>query len=73
MLNEERATLTRFDNELKALDEIIKAKKQASTDAELHLKKLEHDLQSLAKEKVASVNLIANLEKVHPWIVEEKQ
>ena len=72
-LQEERATLTRFDNELKDLDEAIKNKKQAISDAELSLKKLEHDSQNLAKEKTTAVNFVANLEKLNEWIPEEKQ
>ncbi|KAI5123009.1 hypothetical protein M0805_007631 [Coniferiporia weirii] len=72
-LQEERATLTRFDNELKELEGVIKDKKQAISDADLHLKKLEHDLQALAKDKVAATNFVANLEKMHEWIAEEKQ
>lgn len=73
LLAEERAALTRFDNELKSLDDVIKSKKQSSSDAELHLKKFEHELQNLGKEKSASLNMIANLEKMYDWIVEEKQ
>ncbi|TDL23473.1 condensin complex subunit SMC2 [Rickenella mellea] len=72
-LQEERATLTRFDNELKDLEAVIKDKKQAISDSELHLKKLEHDLQSLAKDKTAAQNFVTNLEKANDWISEEKQ
>lgn len=72
-LQEERATLVRFDNELKELEEVIKAKKQAISDAELQRKRLEHEAQALAKDKAASVNFVANLEKMHEWINAEKQ
>ena len=70
-LQEERATLTRFDNELKELERVIKEKKQAVADADLELTKLQHDAQVLAKEKTAAVNYVANLEKQHEWIAEE--
>jgi structural maintenance of chromosome 2 len=50
-LQEEHATLTRFDNELKELERVIKEKKQAMADADLELTKLQHDIQVLAKEK----------------------
>ncbi|EMD35993.1 hypothetical protein CERSUDRAFT_156737 [Gelatoporia subvermispora B] len=70
-LNEERATLTRFDNEIKELEQVVKEKKQAISDAELLLKKLEHEVQSLGKEKNAAVNFVANLEKQYEWIEEE--
>ena len=72
-LQEERATLTRFDNELNELDDVIKSKKQSISDAELSLKKLEHESQNLAKEKTAAVNFVANLEKLNEWIPEEQQ
>ncbi|CAL1701767.1 unnamed protein product [Somion occarium] len=72
-LAEERATLTRFDNELKELERAIKDKKQAISDADLHIKQLEHDVQSLSKEQTAAVNFIASLEKQYDWIVEEHE
>ncbi|CCM00223.1 uncharacterized protein FIBRA_02251 [Fibroporia radiculosa] len=72
-LQEERATLTRFDNELKELERIIKDKKQAISDAELELKKLEHDVQTLKKEKASATNFVSNLEKQYEWIVEEHE
>lgn len=72
-LQEERATLTRFDNELKELEETIKDKKQANSDAELQLKKLEHELQALGKDKTTAANFVANLEKQFEWITEENQ
>ena len=39
--SEERATLTRFDTELRELD---KVKKQAATDLDVEIKKLEHEM-----------------------------
>ena len=72
-LQEERATLTRFDTELRELDEVIKAKKQEAADADLAIKKLEHDVQLLAKEKAGHVTGTTNLEKQYDWIKEESQ
>ncbi|KAH9957615.1 P-loop containing nucleoside triphosphate hydrolase protein [Russula dissimulans] len=68
---EERATLTRFDTELHDLDEVIKAKKQVASDAEVAIKKLEHDLQALAKERAGHVTAATNLERQYEWIAEE--
>lgn len=65
--------LTRFDNELRELDASIKTKRQQISDSELQLKKLEHESQALAKERVTAVNAVANLEKMYEWIPEEKQ
>ncbi|KAF7981509.1 hypothetical protein HWV62_33069 [Athelia sp. TMB] len=70
-MQEERATLTRFDNELKELEGVIKGKKQAVADAELQLKKLEHDAQALAKERTSALNFVAGLEKQYDWIQDE--
>lgn len=67
-LQEERATLTQFDNELKELELVIKGKKQTVSDAELQLEKLKYDVQTLVKEKTASTNFVANLEKQYDWI-----
>ncbi|KAG6836670.1 hypothetical protein H0H93_005088 [Arthromyces matolae] len=71
-LQEERATLSRFDNELKALASVIKDKKQFVQQAELDVKGKEHAVQALNKEKVAAANQMTNLEKQYEWIVEDK-
>ncbi|KAH7922255.1 condensin complex subunit SMC2 [Leucogyrophana mollusca] len=70
-LQEERATLTQFDNELKGLEQAMKDKKQAVSDADLTLKKLDHDFVALEKDKLAQTNAVAVLEKQYEWIREE--
>lgn len=72
-LQEERATLTQFDNELKELDDTIKVKKEGISDAELNVKQLEHEISALEKDKVTQVGFKANLEKQYDWIREECQ
>jgi structural maintenance of chromosome 2 len=72
-LQEERATLTRFDTELRELDEVIEAKKQAASDAEVSIKRLEHNVQALAEEKASDVTAATNLEWQYEWIVEESK
>lgn len=52
---------------------MIKDKKQAVADADLQVKKQEHDLQTLAKEKTAAANFVANLEKQYDWIQDESE
>jgi structural maintenance of chromosome 2 len=42
-------------------------------ELELSMKKIEHELVSLAKDKVAAVNTVGVLEKAYDWISEEKQ
>ncbi|KAG6816223.1 hypothetical protein H0H87_007594 [Tephrocybe sp. NHM501043] len=71
-LEEERATLSRFDNELKELANVIKGKRQIVSQAELDIKGKEHAQQALAKDKTAAVNQVANLEKLNEWITEDK-
>lgn len=65
--------MKRFDNELLALDRVIKEKKQAISKAELALQKLGIDIQNLTKEMNGATNMVANLEKEHEWILEEKE
>lgn len=72
-LQEERATLTRFDNELKELTNVIKEKKLAVSQAELDTKGLEHEVQVLNKDRTTAANHIANLEKQNDWIAEMKE
>jgi structural maintenance of chromosome 2 len=49
-LQEERAMLTQFKTELRELDEVIKAKKQSASHAEVAIKNFNHEVQALAKE-----------------------
>ncbi|KAH0835738.1 condensin complex subunit SMC2 [Lanmaoa asiatica] len=72
-LQEERATLTQFDHELKELDDAIKAQKKGISDAELNTKRLEHEINSLEKDNITQVGCMANLEKQYDWIREESQ
>ena len=43
------------------------------SDIELSLKKFEHDVQTLQKDRTASANVVATLEKTYEWIVDEKK
>ena len=72
-LNKERAVLVAFDNELADLEQALKAKKQEIVDAELALKKLEHDIGLVQKEHASAEAHQENLEKQFPWIVDEHQ
>jgi structural maintenance of chromosome 2 len=67
------AALTRFDEEIKGLDKAIGRIKEEITDAELGVRKAEHDIQTAQKEKAGSLAHVASLEKHHPWIQEEKR
>lgn len=69
----ERALLIRFDNELNDLERDLKVKKQEIVDCELSLKKLEHEIGAVAKERANSEGMKENLEKQFTWILEEQQ
>lgn len=71
-LKKERADLTRFDEELRDLDQVIKEKRQAVADAELKIKEADHQITTLQKERTAATNAVAALEKGNPWIEGEK-
>ncbi|KAF8346307.1 condensin complex subunit SMC2 [Amanita rubescens] len=71
-LQEELATLSRFDNELKALDKVIKEKRAAVLQANLDIKESEHAIQTLGKERTAAMNFVTNLEKQYEWILQDK-
>ncbi|KIJ99285.1 hypothetical protein K443DRAFT_680122 [Laccaria amethystina LaAM-08-1] len=71
-LEEELATLGRFDTELKELERVIKEKKESISQAEITLKEIEHAVVNLQKEKVTAGNDIVKLQKLHPWIEEDK-
>jgi chromosome segregation ATPase len=70
-LQAELAALSRFDEEVKGLDAAMARIKGEITDAELDVKKTEHDIQTAQKEKTSAQSYVAALEKQHPWIPEE--
>ncbi|KAJ3745860.1 condensin complex subunit SMC2 [Lentinula detonsa] len=72
MLEEERATLTRFDKELKNLDKFIKDKKKSIAALEenaLEEEALAEELRTKRKEYIERAH---GLEQEHTWISEEK-
>lgn len=72
-MNEEQATLSRFDNELKELERVIKEKKNAVAQSDLKLQDIAHNLTVLSKEKVTYQNRLEHLEKTHEWIAHDKE
>ncbi|KAF8512670.1 condensin complex subunit SMC2 [Hysterangium stoloniferum] len=71
-LQEERATLTRFDDEVADLEQVIKNKREAAAEADLLHGKLEHEMETLRKDRTASTTKVRDLEKLYSWITEEK-
>lgn len=72
-MQEEKATLSQFDTELKELDRLIKEKKAFVADADLKIQNLQHDIQNLTKEKTTALNHLTRLEQSDPWILEESE
>lgn len=52
---------------------MVKTKKQEVSDADLELKKIEHDVQTLGKERTAATNHAQGLEKQFDWILDEQE
>jgi structural maintenance of chromosome 2 len=71
-LEEEQAKLTSFDDELRELEEAIRSKASRITEEGLEMQKLGHQLEKLHKDQQAAGQMVANMEKEHDWITEEK-
>lgn len=72
-LEDEQAKLTRFDDELRDLEEAKRSKSSQITEEGLELQKLGHQLEKLHKDQQNAAQLVANMEKEHEWIHEEKE
>jgi len=69
-LNDERAKLTGFDEELKSLDSASRQKSTQISDESLEAQKLTHQLEKVQKDKQTSVQVLHQMEKEHDWICE---
>lgn len=72
-LKKERAALTRFDEELADLDQVIKAKKQEIVDVDLEIQQAEHDHKSMDAQLANLISQGDKMEKKYPWIEDEKR
>ena len=72
-LQEEMATLSRFDMELKELNRVIKEKKAMVSQADLNVQEFQHDIQVLNKDKTSAANKVAGLEATFEWIAQDKE
>ncbi|KAF9530835.1 condensin complex subunit SMC2 [Crepidotus variabilis] len=72
LLQEEMSTLNRFDKEIRELELVIKGKKGVISDIDLWLVQVDHDIQTLNKDKTTAKNQVSKLEQLHTWIVDEK-
>ncbi|KAL4880429.1 RecF/RecN/SMC [Aspergillus karnatakaensis] len=71
-LEDERAKLTGFDDELRDLDRTMQSKNSQITEEGLEMQKLGHQLEKLQKEQNAAEQAVAHLEGEHEWIADEK-
>ncbi|KAL3417306.1 RecF/RecN/SMC N terminal domain-containing protein [Phlyctema vagabunda] len=71
-LDDERAKLTGFDDELRSLDEAARSKSSRITEEGLEMQKLGHQIDKFDKDQQAAVQTVAHMEKEHEWIADEK-
>jgi structural maintenance of chromosome 2 len=72
-LSDERAKLTGFDEELKALEKTSKAKSSRITEESLEMQKLTHAIEKFHKEQQTTTQALAHMEQEHDWIADEKE
>jgi structural maintenance of chromosome 2 len=71
-LDDERAKLHGFDDELRALEEATRSKNARIAEEGLEMQKLGHQIEKFHKEQQAAVQTVAHMEKEHDWIADEK-
>ncbi|KAK0935891.1 Structural maintenance of chromosomes protein 2 [Friedmanniomyces endolithicus] len=69
-LNDERAKLSGFDEEIADLERASKKKAQQISDEKLEAQKLTHAIDNFAKQQQQSQQALTMLEKEHDWIHE---
>ena len=72
-LNDERAKLTGFDEELRSLEDASRSKASRITEEGLEMQKLAHQIEKFHKEQQAAGQMLAQMEKEHEWIADEKE
>ncbi|KAJ5731924.1 hypothetical protein N7493_003405 [Penicillium malachiteum] len=71
-LEDERAKLTGFDDEMRELERTIKSKSSQITEEGLEMQKLGHQLEKLQKDQHTASQAVAHMEQEHEWIADEK-
>ncbi|KAI9848865.1 MAG: Structural maintenance of chromosomes protein 2 [Sclerophora amabilis] len=72
-LGDEKAKLTGFDDELRALEEASRSKASRITEEGLESQKLGHQIEKFHKEQQAAAHLVTHMESEHEWIADEKE
>ena len=71
-LDDERAKLTGFDEELRELEEAMQSKNSRITEEGLEMQKLGHQLEKLQKDQNTAAQAVSYMEEEHEWIADEK-
>lgn len=72
-LDDERAKLHQFDDELRSLEEATRSKNSQLTEEGLEMQKLGHQVERFNKEQQGAAENVAHLEAEHEWIADEKE
>ncbi|CAM1511441.1 Fc.00g089540.m01.CDS01 [Cosmosporella sp. VM-42] len=71
-LDDERAKLHLFDDELRALEDATRSKNARIAEEGLEMQKLGHLVEKFHKEQQGAAENVKNLESKHEWIQDEK-
>jgi len=71
-MDQERARITDFDEELQSLDTIFRTKNNICSEGILTLQKLRHEVEKYNKEEQSSLASVTQLEQQYEWIVDAK-
>ncbi|TQN66945.1 Structural maintenance of chromosomes protein 2 [Colletotrichum shisoi] len=72
-LDDERAKLHGFDDELRALEDATRSKNARIAEESLEKQKLGHQVERFHKEQQSALQTVAHMEKEHDWIADEKE
>lgn len=72
-LNDERAKLTGFDEELRSLEDASRSKAARITEEGLEKQKLVHQIEKAQKEQQSATQVLSQMEKEHDWIADERE
>lgn len=62
-----------FDDELRSLEETIRTKNARITEESLELQRLTHEVERFHKEQQSAVGVLAQMEREHEWIADERE
>ncbi|KAK4080400.1 hypothetical protein Trihar35433_1505 [Trichoderma harzianum] len=71
-LDDERAKLHQFDDELRALEEATRSKNAQITEEGLEMQKLGHQIEKFHKEQQSAAENVSRLEAEYEWIHDEQ-